>query len=277
MRGVLKVGAGGGEPSPVTKIDASAKETGHLWPSFLPDGRRFMYFSLPSKETRIASLDSTETTTVVTSDSRASYAAPGYLLFIRQTSLMGQPFDAGTGRLGGDPFPIAERVLFNPGVGGAAFAASENGVLAYRTGNPLLVQISSYDRGGRPAQTIGATGDYRDITLSPDDARLMLHRHDDAAGGGGLWVVDQARGATSKLTFDASHNVGAHWSPDGSQVAFGSDRDGGVFNIYRKISSGAGPDELLLKSPEQKTLTDWSPDGQFLVYQADDPKTAADI
>jgi dipeptidyl aminopeptidase/acylaminoacyl peptidase len=105
----------------------------------------------------------------------------------------------------------------------------------------------------------------------------MVHRHDEAAGGGGLWVIDTARGTTSKLTFDTSHNVTAQWSPDGKEVAFTSNREGGIFNIYKKISTGAGPDEVVLKSPESKALTDWSPDGRFLVYAAEGPKTALDL
>jgi hypothetical protein len=37
------------------------------------------------------------------------------------------------------------------------------------------------------------------------------------------------------------------WSPDGAQILFDSIRDGGVHNLYRKATDGAGADEVILK------------------------------
>ena len=190
---------------------------------------------------------------------------------------MTQPFDASTAELRGDAFAIDEKLLTNPAIGGAAFSTSDAGVLAYRIGEQSVEQLAEWTRDGKLVQTGGDRGDYRDLALSHDSTRLMLHRHDDAAGGGGLWLIDRTRNTTSRFTFSASHDVSAHWSPKGDQVAFVSDRDGGVANIYRKNASGAGSDELLLKTDEQKSLTDWSRDGRYLVYTSTSPKTGIDI
>src|SRR5262249_54817112 len=56
------------------------------------------------------------------------------------------------------------------------------------------------------------------------------------------------------------------WSPDGTHVAFSSLRDGAT-DLYQKISNNAGSDESLLKSSAHKFLTQWSPDGRFVVYE----------
>ena len=81
------------------------------------------------------------------------------------------------------------------------------------------------------------------------------------------------RGNSTRFTLDpASDNVPV-WSPNGNRIAFVSNREGGIFNIYQKNAEGTGQEELLLKTPRHKLLNDWSPDGRYLVYQEDDPQT----
>jgi serine/threonine protein kinase/Tol biopolymer transport system component len=275
--GLSKVPAGGGEPSRVTTLNATAKDTAHVAPSFLPDGRRFLYFALPSKTIHLASLDSTETKQLLSADSRAAYAAPGHLVFVRGTTLLAQPFDAGSGELRGDAFPIDEKPLTNPPIGAAAFGTSNSNVLAYRLGEQTVERLTEWGRDGKPIRVSDEQDDYRDIALSRDGTRLMLHRHDDTIAGGGLWLLDRTRNTTSRFTFDLSHNVTAQWSPKDDKVAFGSDRDGGRMNIYWKDASGAGPDELLLKTEDPTNLSDWSRDGRFLIYSMMSAKSDSDI
>jgi Tol biopolymer transport system component len=59
----------------------------------------------------------------------------------------------------------------------------------------------------------------------------------------------------------------ATWSPNGQRIIFSSQRDG-IFDLYQKSSSGAGDEELLFKSNEDKFAQDWSSDGRFLLYSA---------
>jgi hypothetical protein len=58
---------------------------------------------------------------------------PGYLVFLRAGTLLAQPFDPDRLELKGEAIPMAEDVHFDPPTGGGAVAASENGVLAYRS------------------------------------------------------------------------------------------------------------------------------------------------
>ena len=66
------------------------------------------------------------------------------------------------------------------------------------------------------------------------------------------------------------------WSPDGSQVVFRSNR-GGKYDLYRKASNGAGEDELLLNTDQDKVPNSWSRDGRLLIYYSVDPKTNVDL
>src|SRR3989442_40633 len=67
------------------------------------------------------------------------------------------------------------------------------------------------------------------------------------------------------------------WSPDGSRVVFASTRKGSSYNLYWKLSSGAGADELLLESDQNKAPYDWSSDGRFLLFRNNDPQTGFDL
>jgi Tol biopolymer transport system component len=71
---------------------------------------------------------------------------------------------------------------------------------------------------------------------------------------------------SARLTSDPGNEWLATWSPDGSRIIFSSEHDSTVSNLYQKASSGAGNEDLLLKSNEQKSAQDWSRDGRFLLY-----------
>ena len=111
------------------------------------------------------------------------------------------------------------------------------------------------------------------MALSPDGTRVAVSRvsPQTARGRSGrpgydIWVHDFARGTSTRLTSDPASDWLATWSPDGSRIIFSSDRDGPVFNLYQKASSGAGSEDLVFKSNEDKSAQDWSRDGRFLLY-----------
>ena len=83
-------------------------------------------------------------------------------------------------------------------------------------------------------------------------------------------------GVPSRLTFNPSVEDLPVWSPDGNQILFNSTAGGGP-NIYAKASTGAGNEEVLLRSSTAKRPTDWSRDGRFILYDDDDPKNRSDL
>src|ERR1700730_10912359 len=111
--GLQRVSASGGIPTAATVL--AQGEASHVGPSFLPDGRHFLYRVIRVGETGpgpvyAASLDSPERTLVVRTGSMNVAFTQDYLLFLHDTSLMAQPFDARRLTVAGEATPVAELV-----------------------------------------------------------------------------------------------------------------------------------------------------------------------
>ena len=276
---VYRVSATGGLPTPVTTLDSSQWETGHLWPYFLPDNRHFLYLVRSATPGHggifVASTESKETKRLVSADSPGLYARPGYLLFLAGTDLMAQPFDLDRLEMTGLPVRVAERVQYNPAAGGyGAFSVSQNNTLVYNTGSGLRSVLAWFDRTGKQLGQVGAAGAYTVPSLSPDGSKVAVamtaeNRNSD------IWVLDAVRSTSSRLTFEGNAVIPI-WSADGNLILYRSDQ-AAPGDLYQKLSSGAGTPEALLKSNTVKSPTDWSTDGHFVVYDAPDPKTSVDV
>jgi len=277
---LYRVSEAGSEPISATVLDQSRFEISHRWPYFLPDGRHFLYFVRSSQAESggiyVGSLDSKDTKRLLPTTLNAAYAPPGFLLFMRNEMLMAQRFDANDLQLTGEPFPVAEHVAYNLGLGRGAFSVSENGVLAYRSGSGQINQPLWFDRGGKQIGSLGAAGLYFTLGLSPDERRVAVDLTDTQTGTTDIWLFDLSRGIPSRFTTDPAPDTSPLWSPDGSRIVFSASR-GGVADLYQKIGSGAGNEEVLLKSSETKVPEDWSSDGQFIIYQTLNPKTKQDL
>jgi Tol biopolymer transport system component len=275
---LYRISAAGGPAAPITTLDVTRNQTVHSWPHFLPDGRHFLYLARSTQRENsaiyVGSIDSNDSKLLVNADSSPAYAPPGYLLFMRERTLMAQPFDAGKLQLTGEPFPIAEQVGFNSANGRGFFAVSENGVLVYRSNVFADTQLAWFDRTGKQIARVGTAGPITSLALSPDDRRVVESRL-DSQGSSDLWVVEQAR--ETRFTFDPANDANPIWSPDGNRIAFNSSRSGSI-DLYLKPASGAGNEELLFKSNNNpKGALDWSSDGRFILYGELDPKTNVDL
>jgi Tol biopolymer transport system component len=258
-REIRKVFESGGESTIVTRLDI---DSSHNWPHFLPDGNHFLFFGNPSKTVWIGSLDSAEQKALTKSDSFAAFTETGELLFVRQGVLMAQAFDPKALELLAEPRAIAQPVPFL-GNGLAAFAVGGSEVLAYSqgylTGLDLLVWR---DRSGKELQRFPASANYDGIDLAPDEKRVAAHIHDE---GGDVWVMDFSRGTSSRLTFTGIDSSNPVWSPDGTRIAFDSNKSG-ADDIFVKSASGAGDEVLVVTSMVNKRPFDWSPDGRSILY-----------
>jgi eukaryotic-like serine/threonine-protein kinase len=261
---LLKVSEAGGAPTQLTTLDYSVGEALHADPSFLPDGRHFLYSSIRTASTLtqwicVGSLDSSQTKCLLTTDSRALYAPPGDLLYLRSGTLMAQPFDARQLATTGDAVPIADGVQ--------DFSASTNGILASKAGGASeQTELQWFDRSGKNLGTLGQPAEYSSPALSPDGTRAAVGIQDMQAGRRELWVFDLKRGTTSRFTFDPADEFNPVWSRDASEIMFTSTLTG-TRDIYEKASNGIGDPEVVFASKDQqKSVDDWSPDGRYVVY-----------
>ena len=275
----FKVSAEGGRAEQATELDSSKKEVAHRWPSFLPNGRDFLFHVLGTRRgVYSGSLDSREHSFIV-DGSNASYVEPGMLLYVADKALLAHRFDARKRTLSGNPVTIADDVgrhgESGP-TGFSPFSASSNGVIAFRPIETLTTQLAWYDSTGKELGRIGPPGVYAEPTLAPDGSKLAVNRMGTSDTRTDLWTVDLARGTFSRITYGTGESFLGVWSPDGKRLAFTSDR-AGSYDLYEKAANGSGPERLLYQSPLSKFGDDWSSDGRYIIFEEFHPKTKIDL
>ena len=274
--GIQRVSSAGGLTNPVTSASGS-------FPWFLPDGEHFLFQDQsPDFSFRVGSL-SGENSAVMGAGSNAMYAN-GHLLFLREGTLMAQPFDPDRTVTTGEAFPLAESVqtvLASGRVG--VFSASDTGLLLYRQGGGSLRQLIWLDRTGKTVGTVGEPDDglLGAPELSPDERRVAVYR--SVQRNTDIWLIDLVRGGNTRFTFNAGIDEFPVWSRDGMHITFSSHRGNesgpGWRELYTKPSNGTGAEQLLLGPPRQFRIPHgWSPDGKFLLYrEITDTKTGSDL
>jgi Tol biopolymer transport system component len=275
--GLRRIAESGGDATDVTQLDKLLDETFHAWPSFLPDGRHFLYLAWSrtpeNRAVYIGSLGSKARTRLMAADSMAMYAAPGFVLFGRGGALMAQPFDLDRLEFTADAVPVAEEFEIDP-QGRGPFDASDEGTLIYRAGGNVTAnrqQLLWMDRTGKASGLAGAPPRAETLRLSPDGKRVAFSESSATTrAAADLWVYDIDRDTRTKLTTDPSINHAPVWSPDGSRLVFDSSRgkyaDGHA--LYETLANGAAPERLLLEPEPGMELAalDWSRDGRLIVF-----------
>jgi len=271
---IMRVSAAGGSASPVTVVERSKGEMFHSDPLFLPDGTHFLYFrhsSKPGEEgVYVASLEAKPAQQslkrIVATDYSPAYAPPlgngsnGQLLFLREGTLLAQPFDQKRLELMGEAVPVAQRIGVS--VSRGFYSVSTNGVLAYREVGGPGFQIGWYDREGRTVRQALEDVDVVDIALSPDGSRIAYSREVED-GKRQIWILDTARRTSTRFSFAPESVRAPVWSPDGKYIAFSTTA---THRMYMKEASGGGDAELLREADGATIMNDWSRDGRFLLF-----------
>ena len=267
---IRRVSASGGESVAVTELDASLGEITHAGPSFLPDGRHFLYKSYNANRLNgaiyIGSLDPNERPKRLLRASKAIYVEPGFLLYTREETLFAQAFDPYRLELKGAAIQIAGDVLYLEPLDTSVFDASNDGTLIFRRAEQEGpdVPLVWVDRAGTTTAAGLAIAPV-DFRLSPDAKRIVFSEGSPP----GVWILDIGRGTRTRLTANPQVNHNAMWSPDGSSIAFDWHRDGNL-TIYEKRADGADPGRTLLEAGAYDVIvTDWSDDGRFIVFEKD--------
>jgi eukaryotic-like serine/threonine-protein kinase len=278
-KGLYRVSAEGGKAEAISTLDK--QETGHFWPSFLPDGKHFLYSAWSvdagSRGVFIGELGSKNKSRLMAADSNAIYADPGYVVFHREATLFAQPVNAKKLALTGEPLHVADQVAFSSTNGRGSFDVSQNGVLTYfqdpggRGGTSSRANATPNwqwgwrDRKGSQITLAGVPGSYGDMDVSPDGKLIAVTQVDAAAD---IWVIDwQRAGVSYRVTLDPADDINPVWSqPTGDRIAFTTYRKGNA-DIYIKNANGTGPETPLLDTPANESIKDWSKDGKYIAYK----------
>ncbi|MEQ1760151.1 MAG: hypothetical protein ABL986_17685, partial [Vicinamibacterales bacterium] len=269
---LFRVPASGGRAETVTTLD---RQGSHRFPVFLPDGRQFLFLAQGAAAgIYLGALESRQTTLLVPGEGGGVYLPAGWLLWVRAGKLFAQRLDLGKKTLAGEPVTVADFVGVDVISTSTALSVSTTGLIAYRSDGGNRRQAAWFDRSGKLLGTVGPSDESGVIAprASADSGRIVMHRV--VGGNSDIWIADAVR--TTRLTFDAAQDRYPIWSPDGRAFAFDSNRKGHR-DIFQKASSGAGTDELLVESSEDKYVTDWSADGRFLTFSSSGQQTARDI
>jgi eukaryotic-like serine/threonine-protein kinase len=259
--GLFRIAAAGGAP-------ARLAAPGQLprWIEFLPDGRRFLLWDRGKSDLRgqlyLGDLETGAWTPLGEISSQARYAAPGWLVYLRGSTLVAQRFDAESGALASEPLAIDSGVpfFFN---GWGAFTVGGSHALAYQV-RPAPTALAWLDRHGRELGRIGPAAEHLAVRLSPDGARAAVTRSDPETAYTNVWIIDLVRGGATRLTDEPYLDWSPAWSPDGELVAYTTTTPGPQFNVrVRRVADG----EVVASLPPHASffwVRGWSRGGAYL-------------
>ena len=286
--GLYRVSANGGKPEPVLKLKPDKAERSFLWPQFLPDNKHFLFYAVSDSPGNsgvyVGTLSPASYRLLFPSETNAIYSTladtqsrkHGYLLFIRDRTLMGQSFDAADLSLGGDPIELRDDIGALNSLSLAPISVSNNAVLVYQTVGRPTRQMVWMDREGKQIAAVKEPGEWGPPRISPDGNRAVVAKLGPDGKNADLWLLD-ADGSATQFTDTPVHEGSPVWSPDGTRVAFFiMGKAEGNFDVYTKPVNG-GKVEPLYKSDLAKYPTDWSRDGRYLFFTTISPGSKSDI
>ncbi|MDP9162456.1 MAG: protein kinase [Acidobacteriota bacterium] len=270
-----RVNADGSNVALVTPDVVGSKELQtRRWPVFLPDGKRFLYWSgnfANSKDDQfsgiyVGSLDSKDNKLVILCHSSFSYDSGKLYYADDQRQLVNTAFDPSTGKVSGDVAPVANQVGFQPSTYWAAFTVSGTGTVVYNTGVGAALSVLTWiDRSGKELSRIGDPGIMANPSLSPDGSHVAIDVADLKANNVDIWLISTKGGSNARFTFDPAEEVAGVWSPDGKIVSYRS-AQGGI-TVLSKPASGLVEEKALLtrNSSEDSIPNSWSADSKQLL------------
>jgi serine/threonine protein kinase/Tol biopolymer transport system component len=276
-----RISAQGGVPIDLERPEADI--TGHRWPHFLPDGRHFLYTAvmgaccppIQPAVVRVAALDAPEAATTLLQAESSAFFSSGHVLFLRDQTLMAQPFDLALRQMQGIAFPVAERVS-SEGSRYLSASASNEGTLVFGQGTvPNVQRMTWFNRTGDTVGVIGDPTTYHSLALSPDEKHVAVARASGGSADIDLWLFDAVTGNSTRLTHAAGLEGSPVWSPDGTRIAYQSER--GKKSALRLINVDGSGDALLFESSDAVSPTSWSRSGNFLAFTRTSASGASDV
>jgi Tol biopolymer transport system component len=262
----------------------------HGTPSFLPDGRRFVFLRASQNGNDgfyVGSLDSppeSQLSQRLAIDASGGQlvaeenAKVGYFFFTRQSTLLVQPFDLAQLTPLGEPGIITEGVPATTTFGPRLFSVG-GATLAFRGADTFATaELRWFDGGGKDLGRLGNVAGYSAMDISRDGRLAVVEQSHPQSGVLQLWSIDLSRGVVTRVNPGEQADMGPALSVDG-RVAFTRVSPGspGLGDLYRRPANGTGELELLWQSPNLKHANDWSPDGRFLIFDEHHPTQRQDL
>jgi Tol biopolymer transport system component/tRNA A-37 threonylcarbamoyl transferase component Bud32 len=209
---IQMVAASGGSPRVLT-----SGEQWDLWPQFLSDGNRFLFFRNygpgdPRTGLYVQTVDG-GAKFLVRSVSKGIVSADDRLFYVQDGILVSQQVDLASMKMTGEARPVARPVFFLSPTGAADFSLSaDHSVIAYLRG-PVATELRWTDRNGRELEALGSPAICSNFRLAGDGERVIEEITDPRRGTPDLWLMDVNRKALSRLTDEVQGAYAPVWAP----------------------------------------------------------------
>ena len=265
--GLFQVSADGGEPRPMTTVDAAAGELGHLWPVASGDSVLYTIRRDTGHDYAIGSLDvgSGATKVLLEGPRHVVATASGHLVYGDSENLYAAPYDVRRSILTGPAIPVGSGVHRSPGGGTSFFAVSRSGALVYASRPDA--ELIWVDRRGAIEPLDADRDAYMYVRLSADGSKLAYGTE------AGVWVLDLERGTRQRLSDDGSYPV---WRPGRDEITVFNMRNG-LEQLFTVRPDGGDERSLLLDGEYPQLPMDWSPAGTALLFEEIHPETQIDL
>jgi len=273
------VSAAGGESKALTHLDGESRETSHRWPSFLPGGKRLLYFSesaVPgytgsgvTGTVFVVSLDGKTKIRLLAGGYGARYLTQGYIAFARGTELVLQRFRPDTLSLDSEVTTVSNDLDAAMSVDGPPFSVSDSGdVIVFRRRGQAGSQqrlLQWFGRNGARLETVGTPDRFWSTRLSGDGRFTATEVEDPETRSSNVWLYATAGSQRTRFTFGQMYTTPV-WSPDDRSIVVAKRAPDRHFSLFRKPTDGSKQEELLVNSGANLYADDWSRDGHFLLY-----------
>ena len=260
---IMRVPAGGGTPSAVTRLDAQKGEASNRGAQLLPGGDAFLFESARDNNAwedatiLVQSVKPGQRLTLVEGGYFGRYIHgddpfSGHLIYMHGTTMFAAPMDARRLALTGPAVPAAEDVVRRPANGVADYGFTASGTVVYLAGaydatRPLYVWFNA--DGTTEVEPAPANNEYLYPRLSPDGKHIAVYVSNGTTMN--LAVYERAEKRLTRLTFTGGiEPTPAIWAPNGRHIVFSLVRGtaGGLAGpgLYWTRSDGAGAPQRIV-------------------------------